>query len=248
MIDETTRMQLSELKITEVREIVEAQDRVPEFLSLPFEARLKYLIDDLYQCKMKERIEKLKRKAQIKYPNAHVNDIVFSPERSLDQPRITQLTTCNFINYATNIAIYGPTRTGKTFIASVLANLSCQFGRSTLFIRLPDLISEFACKETPIQRKRFIERIAKYDLLVLDEWLSDSYKDEEQSLLFEIIEKRNNVHSTILISQYAPKSWSDRLGKTSKAESILSRLLLGLCQIECKDLDISKFSCSMVKI
>lgn len=248
MIDETTRMQLSELKIAEVKEIIEAQDRVPEFLSMTFEARIKYLIDDLYQCKMKERIEKLKKRAQIKYPNAYVSDIVYSPERCLDEPRITQLTTGNFINYATNIAIYGPTRTGKTFIASVLANLSCQFGRSTLFIRLPDLLSEYECKETPLQRRRYIERLAKYDLLILDEWLSDSYKDEEQSFLFEIIEKRNNVHSTILISQYAPKAWSDRLGKTSKAESILSRLLLGLCQIECKDLDITKFACSMVKI
>ena len=248
MLDESTKLKLADLKIAEAKDIIESQERIPEYLSLSFDERFKYLVDDLYEQKMKERIERLKKKAHIKYPKACVSDIVFSPERYLNQNLIMQLANCAFINYGTNVTFYGPTRTGKSFLASVIANLSCQFGKTTLFIRLPDLISEYECKDTPIQRKRYIERMAKYDLLVLDEWLSDYYSDSIQSFLFEIIEKRNYIHSTIYISQYSPFTWIDRLGKTSKSESIISRIATGLCHIECKDLDITKFDCNKVKI
>ena len=71
---------------------------------------------------------------------------------------------------------------------------------------------------------------------------------QRYSFLFEIIEKRNYIHSPIYISQYSPFTWIDRLGKTSKSESIISRIGTGLCKIECKDLDITKFDCNKVKI
>ena len=248
MIDVTTQMQMREMHIQEMLDIVNSQERVPEFLSMPFETRFQHVVSDFYSLKMKERNERLVKRARIKYTNVSVEDILYTPERCLDRNMITQLSTGNYISFATNVAIYGPTRTGKTFIASVLANISCHIGRSTFYVRMPDLLAEYACKETARQKVRFINKMERFSLLVLDDWLSDTYSDSELSFLFEVFEKREGKGSTILCSQFSPITWRDRLGCSAKAESMLSRIMTGMCTIECKDLDITKLDCCKVKI
>ena len=126
--------------------------------------------------------------------------------------------------------------------------MSCNLGRPTLFIRMPELISACECKETPGQKARLIHKLSKLGLLVLDEWLSDTYPDQVLSFLFEVIEKREHRASTILCSQFPPETWMERLGRSSKAESLPARICAGMCRIECKGLDIIKLDCCKVKI
>ena len=38
---------------------------------------------------------------------------------------------------------------------------------------MPDLIQDFECLETPQQKKRFITRLGRIDLLIIDEWLGN---------------------------------------------------------------------------
>lgn len=59
MLDESTKLKLADLKIAEAKDIIESQERIPEYLSLSFDERFKYLVDALYEQKMKERIERL---------------------------------------------------------------------------------------------------------------------------------------------------------------------------------------------
>lgn len=113
---------------------------------------------------------------------------------------------------------------------------------------MPDLLAEYACKETARQKVRFINKMEGFSLLVLDDWLSDTYSDSELSFLFEVFEKCEGKGSTILCSQFSPITWRDRLGYSAKVESMLSRIMTGMCTIECKDLDITKLDCCKVKI
>ncbi len=59
-------------------------------------------------------------------------------------------------------------------------------GRQPLstMLSMPDLLAEYACKETARQKVRFINRMERFSLCVLDDWLSDTYSDSELSFLF----------------------------------------------------------------
>ena len=114
-------------------------------------------------------------------------------------------------------------------------------GKRTLFYRMQDLFLDYDCIETSLQRKKFLKKLANYDLLIIDEWLGDSLNEKQLSFIYELVEKRTEVHSTIFCGQFAPKEWYARLGSSSKTESILNRIFSGLCKVDCGDFNMREY-------
>ena len=54
------------------------------------------------------------------------------------------------------------------------------------------------------QRKRFISRLEKIVLLIIDEWLGNKFS-EGHNFIFEIFEKRDEKLTAVFASQYNPK-------------------------------------------
>lgn len=241
MIDGNTRILLSELKMDHMIGILKNQESVPELLALPFDERLQFAIADYYAVKNQEKMESLVKKANFKYPKTSINSIDYLPERHLDKDLILNLSSCNFLEHATDIAIYGTTGSGKSFLACALGKAACMRGKRTLFYRMQDLLLDYDCIETPLQRKKFLKKMARYDLLIIDEWLGDKLTEAQLSFIYELVEKRTEVHSTIFCGQFAAKDWYARLGASSKTESIVNRILSGLCKVDCGDFNMREF-------
>lgn len=181
------------------------------------------------------------KKANFKYPTICANSIYYLPERSLPKELILNLDTCNFIGHATDIAIFGVTGSGKSYLSCALGKAACMKGKRTLFYRMQDLFLDYNCIETSLQRKKFLKKLANYDLLIIDEWLGDSLNEKQLSFIYELVEKRTEVHSTIFCGQFAPKEWYARLGSSSKTESILNRIFSGLCKVDCGDFNMREY-------
>lgn len=241
MIDSNTRVMLSELRMDHMIEILKNQEAVPELLAMPFDERLQFAIADYYAEKNQEKMNALVKKANFKYPKISINSIDYLPERHLDKELILNLASCNFLGHATDIAVYGTTGSGKSYIACALGKAACMRGKRTLFYRMQDLLLDYACIETPLQRKKFLKKLARYDLLIIDEWLGDNLSEVQLSFIYELVEKRTEVHSTIFCGQFAPKEWYARLGTSSKTESIINRILSGLCKVDCGDFNMREY-------
>lgn len=242
MLDNDTKRLLKELKIEEVAEIVERQETIPDFVSMDFISRLQFVIQDLYTDKMTERNNRNIKKAGFKYPTADICKIVYNDDRKLDRTVINNLATSNYINHKTNVAFIGATGCGKSFLASALGVRACNLGLRVKFYRMPDLLSDFDCIETPQQKKRLIRLIANYDLLIIDEWMSQQLTQEQSEFLFEIIEKRDNTHSTIYCSQYDIPEWYDRLGNVQViVESILNRIVHSTVKVYCGNYNMREY-------
>ncbi len=241
MIDSNTRVMLSELKMDPMISILKNQDSVPELLALPFDERLQFAIADYYAVKNQEKMESLVKKANFKYPKINISSIDYLPERHLDKELILNLASCNFLEHATDVAIYGTTGSGKSYLACALGKAACMRGKRTLFCRMQDLLLDYDCIETPLQRKKFLKKMARYDLLIIDEWLGDKLTEAQLSFIYELVEKRTEVHSTIFCGQFATKDWYARLGASSKTESIVNRILSGLCKVDCGDFNMREF-------
>ena len=159
MIDSNTRIKLSELKMDELIGILDAQERVPEFLSMPFDERLQYAICDYHAAKVQEKMEGLVNKANFKYASVSTSSIDYLPERHLPKDLILNLATCNFVGHATDIAVYGATGSGKSYLTCALGKAACMKGKRTLFYRMQDMLLDYDCIETPLQRKKFLKKV-----------------------------------------------------------------------------------------
>ena len=233
MLDKATLGMLSDLKLDELADIVRRQDSVPEYISMPSDQRLQFAIAELHSLRSDELYKQLVVNAKMKHPNATFHGIEYIPERNLDRNKLTQLSSGDFLSHAGNILVYGATGSGKSFIACCLGNVACRHGKKTLFYRMPDLIQDFECLETPQQRKRFIKRLGRMDLLIIDEWLGNKLSEGQINFIFEVIEKRDGNLPTVFSSQYDPRDWYVRLGGSPQCESVLNRILSKKVTIDC---------------
>ena len=72
--------------------------------------------------------------------------------------------------------------------------------------------------------KRFIERLAKTPVLILDDFGLEVLEPEDRLALFEIIEDRAAKMATIIASQVPVSLWHERIGVPTVADAICDRL------------------------
>ena len=70
-----------------------------------------------------------------------------------------------------------------------------------------------------------LARLARIDVLVLDDWGSRPLRDAERHDLLEILDDRYGNRSTIITSQLPVAKWHDYLGDPTVADAICDRLL-----------------------
>lgn len=92
------------------------------------------------------------------------------------------------------------------------------------YIRLPDLFQEIEEAKIQGHYKKYMKKLSKVDLLILDEFLLTNISEGERNDLFEVIQSRTDNKSTIYCSQWAPEGWLGKLGNGPLADAILDRI------------------------
>ena len=241
MINEETRRKLRELSLEEMITALDIQDQDSNYLHLPFEDRIKILVDYVYQEKYTNKVKRLLKCARFRIPNADVHDIYYT-DRNIDRSQLCELATCQFIANNLNISFQGFTGSGKSFLACAIGKEACKKGIRTRYIRLPDLLME---REDALEEKQGIVKLLKkysnFKLLILDEWLIQVPTEEEQHFLFELIERRYDEGSTIFCSQYREEEWHSRLGGGILADSILDRVVHKTTKFYAGDINMREY-------
>lgn len=226
MIDNETKRKLREMNMPEMIDIIESQDRNPATTGYSFDERLREAIDYIYHEKNNNRIKRLLKSAHFRIPAADLYSVVYE-QRGFTPEVINNLRTCSYIRSNTSVIIQGFTGSGKTFLSCALGKAACENLYRVFYIRLPDLLIKFdeAAAEGTKATQKLIRKLSKYDLLILDEWLMETFTDQEQHFLFELVEHRYDNGSFILCTQYRKEDWLSRLGANTHAEAIMDRIV-----------------------
>ena len=72
--------------------------------------------------------------------------------------------------------------------------------------------------------KKYMKKLSKVDLLILDEFLLTPISECERNDLLEVIQSRTDKKSTIYCNQWAPEGWLGKLGDGPLADAILDRI------------------------
>lgn len=116
--------------------------------------------------------------------------------------------------------------TGKSFIANAVGNHACESSYTTYYSRLFEFLDD--CHQEYLMTesiKKTINKYAKFDVLIIDDFLISSVQETEAQRIFQLLEYRYGKKSTIVCSQLKPSEWHINLGGSILADSILDRII-----------------------
>ena len=239
MLSEQTLSTLNQLKLFGMARGFTQRLSHPKTADLSHEEFLGLLVQDEKTYRENLRLKRLLKNAKLKQ-QAALEDIDSRHPRGLNKQTILELCSPQWIQNHRSVLLTGPTGVGKSYLACALGNLAARRGYTVLYLRAPRLF------ETLIQAKgdgshlKTLSRLAKVQLLILDDLFISSLSDPDRKDLLEIIEDRHGLSATVITSQYPTKEWHHLIGEPTIADAICDRLLHHCYKIELKGESIRK--------
>lgn len=196
-----------------------------KYKELSFEERFGIIVDVEWAKRKNNKLLRLVKKADFRYPQASIEDIEYHDDRKLDKTQIIRLSGCAYIEQKHNLIIMGASGNGKSYIACAFGMAACRNYYNVKYIRLPDLLDELAMARGEGIYKKVMKQYKKASLLILDEWLLTPLTGAQAMDLLEIVEARHQNASTIFCTQFSPRGWHEKIGEDTLADAILDRIV-----------------------
>ena len=161
---------LFKLKLSHMAEALEKQFLNPNCDLESFSDRITDIINYEWDQRQTTKFNKLLRKATLKYPDADFDDSIYEPDRQLDTHAIELLQKCEWISNARNLLITGSAGAGKTYIANALCIAALHQQHTVRYIRANTLIQESEKARMTNSSYDYVNQLASYDLLVIDDF------------------------------------------------------------------------------
>jgi len=185
------------------------------------------------------RFKRLEHSAGFRYKSS-IEELRIDASRGLDKNLLTTLATGEYITKGGSVLITGATGCGKSFLASALGHQACVQGYKVVYFNTQKLMLKAKMARIEGSIYKFFEKLAKQDLLILDDFGLTHLEKQQQMDLMEIIEDRHGKTSTIIASQLPVGSWYDVIGEETIADAILDRLVHSSYRIEIKGESLRK--------
>jgi DNA replication protein DnaC len=225
MMMNTTMEQLRNLRLLGMAEALQEQMTQAGMTAMSFEERLTMLVDKEVHLRDDKRKSRLLKQAQLKYPQASIEDIDTRPGRGLERKAIMSLALGDWVQSGHSVLITGPTGAGKSWLACALAQYACRRGHSVYYQRVPRIGEELRIRHGNATFGKWLIQLAKTDVLVLDDWGMAGIDAQTRADLLEIIDDRSATKATIITSQLPIEHWHAWVGDATIADAMLDRIM-----------------------
>jgi len=208
---------------------------------LSFAERFGLLIERQWAAREEGRLARRLKVAQLKI-EASIEEVDLRSPRGLDRGVFLDLAELGFLRGAGNVIITGATGLGKTYLACALADRALRRGHTALYRRLPKLLFELSLARADGSYLRALEKLAKVELLLLDDWGLAAVEGQAANDLMDVIDDRAGSRSTIVSSQLPVADWHHLISDPSIADALLDRLVHKAVRIELKGESMRKRS------
>ena len=142
----------------------------------------------------------------------------------MNRKQIRGFAELEFIAKAENIVFIGKTAVGKTGLASGLLMKALENGYRCQFIQAQDLFDEMYASLADRSTRQLLNRLARLDVLLIDEFGYLNLKPEQSNIFFKLMEERYRRRPTIITTNLVYDEWANFLGNRPMVEALLSRL------------------------
>lgn len=190
------------------------------------------LVDDEWLYREQRKLTARLKVAKFKERNAAIENIDYRTPRGLKKTQLLELAQNRWLGAHQNVLITGPSGAGKSYLAQALGQHACRHGHTVQYLRLPALLSSFVQARALGTYDRLTRRLAKLDLLILDDFGLATLTESEKQDLLEALEERYGSGATLVTSQLPVGDWHEYLGAGRLADAILDRLVHNAHRIE----------------
>jgi DNA replication protein DnaC len=233
MLTQPLLEKLSQLRLPGMRQALEDQDRNPEYANLTFHERLGLLVD----LEITRRCDNSRRR-RIKsahFPQqAVVADLDLSQKRGLSRSQVLELAQAGWVSRHLNTLVLGPTGAGKTYLACALGRAAAEAEYHVRYFRTSRLLQHIELAHADGSTQKLFRSIARFNLLILDDWLRDPLSRSQARDLLEILDDRYGQSATLVATQVPVADWHARIPDPTLADAILDRLIHNAYRLELK--------------
>jgi DNA replication protein DnaC len=232
------------LKLSGMLEGLREQMEGQQYKKLSFDERFGLLLDREWDLRQSRKLHRRMRMAKFR-EQAVMEDLDISAKRGLDRKQVLYLAEGKWISEKLNTIITGPTGAGKTYLACALGNSACRNGYSVRYFQLSRLFEKLKLARADGSYPKFLDQIAKYKLLILDDWLRNRLTETQTNDILEIFEDRYNQSSTMVVTQIPVTEWHEQFANPTLADAIMDRIVHNAYRLELKGESMRKRKSSL---
>lgn len=219
IIECATQLKLHYVKVNLDQAIYQAQ--IEKITYMSFLAQV--LKNEVEGRQMRERQRRLKL---AHLPSQHDLDAFdFNYSTGISKQEMKELRELNWLDQAYNIILMGPSGTGKTFIAGGLVYEAVKAGKKAYLMTMEELITIIKMKSISPTAMGNYNRIAKADLLAIDDIMLFPINREDAAGFFNLVNTMHEHTSIIITTNKSPTEWAQTLDDEVLASALLDRLL-----------------------
>jgi DNA replication protein DnaC len=214
---------LKNLKLRRILDIYEEQLRAAEKEEVSYSEFVARLMRAQWHARQEGAVEWRIRRANLP-ERWSLETFPFARQPGVSRKQIRSFAELEFVSRADNIVFIGATGVGKTGLASGILLKALENGYRCQFIRAQDLFDEMYASLADRSTRQLLKRLARLDVLQIDEFGYLNLKPEQSNIFFKLMEERYHRHSTILTTNLDYDEWHNFLGNRPMVEALLSRL------------------------
>ena len=184
---------------------------------------LRLLTDEIERRDAKHLEQRIRRADFEHGKTLETFDFHFNP--AVPKTKIIDLATCTFVAQKRNALFVGPTGVGKSHLAQAIGHRACRAGYTVLNMVAQDLFRQLRACRADDSVDRRLQRLAKPDLLIIDDLGLRPLAGAEQLELYEVIRVRHDRCSTIVTSNRAVTELHALFADPLLAAAAMDRLL-----------------------
>lgn len=152
-------------------------------------------------------------------------DFDWNRPKRIERAAVEELMSLAFMADASNVVFVGSNGVGKSTLAMNVAHQALVQGHTVLFASAGQMLGELAALDSDSTLRRRLRRYVQPAVLVIDEVGYLSYSNRHADLLFELISRRYQKHSTIDTANRPFAEWSEVFPNAACVVSLVDRLV-----------------------
>jgi DNA replication protein DnaC len=153
-----------------------------------------------------------------------LDEFDFETASHLPVPLLRKLAEGEYMARTEPVIFLGDTGTGKTHLATALAVAACRQRKRVRFTTAAELVNELVEARQQSELSRIVNRWARHELIVVDEFAYVAMPDAAAELLFQVIAGRAERAAVIVTTNLPFSEWTTMFPNARLCKAMVDRL------------------------